>query len=47
MAGAAARRNELAGKSVGVVISGGNITAEQLKRILGHELEYDYGRSVT
>jgi threonine dehydratase len=42
LAGAAARRKELEGKSVGVVLSGGNITAEQLKRMLGSEPACDH-----
>ncbi len=36
-AAALARRVELAGKKVGLVLSGGNITAEQLRRILNRE----------
>ena len=36
-AAALARREELAGKKVGLVLSGGNITAEQLRRILNRE----------
>ena len=36
-AAALARRAELAGKKVGLVLSGGNITAEQLRRILNRE----------
>jgi len=36
-AAAMARRGELAGKTVGVILSGGNITSEQLKRIINHE----------
>lgn len=43
VAAAMARRKELAGRSVGIVLSGGNITAEQLKRILSHDLDYDHG----
>ena len=34
VAAAMARRNELAGKNVGLILSGGNITVEQLLRIL-------------
>jgi threonine dehydratase len=37
VAAAMARRDELAGKAVGMILSGGNITAEQLRRILNHE----------
>ena len=37
VAGALERRGELAGKTVGIVLSGGNITADQLRRILNHE----------
>jgi threonine dehydratase len=37
VAAAMARREELAGKTVGLILSGGNITAEQLRRILDHE----------
>jgi threonine dehydratase len=37
VAAAMARRDELAGKTVGMILSGGNITAEQLRRILDHE----------
>ena len=36
-AAALARRGELAGKKVGLVLSGGNITTEQLRRILNRE----------
>ena len=36
VAAAISRRDELAGKTVGMVISGGNITTEQLGRILNH-----------
>jgi threonine dehydratase len=36
-AAALARRDELAGKTVGLILSGGNITSEQLRRILNHE----------
>jgi threonine dehydratase len=38
VAAAMARRAELAGKKVGLMLSGGNITAEQLRRILSHDL---------
>ena len=34
VAAAMARREELAGKTVGLILSGGNITSEQLRRIL-------------
>src|SRR5579875_678783 len=34
VAAAMARRDELAGKAVGLILSGGNITTEQLRRIL-------------
>jgi threonine dehydratase len=37
VAAAMARRDELAGKTVGMILSGGNITTEQLRRILNHE----------
>jgi threonine dehydratase len=37
VAAATARREELAGKTVGLILSGGNITTEQLRRILNHE----------
>jgi threonine dehydratase len=37
VAAALARRGELAGKTVGMILSGGNITIEQLRRILNHE----------
>ncbi len=37
VAAAMARRDELAGKSVGLILSGGNITIDQLRRILNHE----------
>ena len=37
LAAALARRNELAGKNVGLILSGGNITIEQLTRILTHQ----------
>ncbi len=37
VAAAMARREELAGKTVGMIVSGGNITTEQLRRILNHE----------
>ena len=37
VAAALARRNELAGKSVGLILSGGNITVEQLRHILNRE----------
>ena len=37
VAAALARRDELAGKSVGLILSGGNITVEQLRRIVNHE----------
>jgi threonine dehydratase len=37
VAAAMARRDELAGKTVGLILSGGNITTEQLRRILSHE----------
>jgi threonine dehydratase len=37
VAAALARRDELARKDVGLILSGGNITAEQLRRILNHE----------
>jgi threonine dehydratase len=36
-AAAMARREELAGKTVGLILSGGNITTEQLRRVLNHE----------
>ena len=34
VAAAVARRDQLAGKNVGLILSGGNITVEQLLRIL-------------
>ena len=34
LAAAMQRRDELAGKNVGLIVSGGNITIEQLKRIV-------------
>jgi threonine dehydratase len=34
VAAAMARRGELAGKTVGLILSGGNLTTEQLRRIL-------------
>jgi threonine dehydratase len=37
VAAAMARRDELAGKTVGLILSGGNIMVEQLRRILNHE----------
>jgi threonine dehydratase len=37
VAAASKRRRELIGKNVGMMISGGNITSEQLRRILNHE----------
>jgi threonine dehydratase len=37
VAAAMARRDDLLGKTVGMILSGGNITAEQLRRILNHE----------
>ena len=37
VAAAMARRSELAGKNVGLILSGGNITSDQLKRIINHE----------
>ena len=37
VAAAMHRREELAGKTVGLIISGGNITAEQLRRVLNAE----------
>ncbi len=37
VAAAMARRDELAGKCVGLILSGGNITVDQLRRILNHE----------
>ena len=37
VAAAAKRRDELAGKKIGLVLSGGNITLDQLRRILGGE----------
>jgi threonine dehydratase len=37
VAAAMARRDELAGKTVGLILSGGNITMDQLRRILNHE----------
>jgi threonine dehydratase len=36
-AAAMARRNELTGKNVGLILSGGNITIEQLSRILNYQ----------
>jgi threonine dehydratase len=36
-AAAVLRRSELAGKSVGLILSGGNITSERLSRILSHQ----------
>jgi threonine dehydratase len=37
LAAAIQRRGELAGKTVGLIISGGNITTDQLSRILNHQ----------
>jgi threonine dehydratase len=37
VAAAMARRSKLASKNVGLILSGGNITIEQLTRILNHE----------
>jgi len=37
VAAAFAQRTKLAGKNIGLILSGGNITSEQLKRILNHE----------
>ena len=37
LAAAMARRSELAGTSVGLILSGGNITIEHLSRILNHQ----------
>src|SRR5262249_21580446 len=37
VAAAMARRDQLAGRSVGLILSGGNITVEKLRRILNHE----------
>jgi threonine dehydratase len=37
LAAAMKRRHELAGKNVGLIISGGNITIDQLTRIMNHE----------
>ncbi len=37
VAAAMARREEFAGRTVGMIVSGGNITTEQLRRILNHE----------
>ena len=37
VAAAMARRDELAGKTVGLILSGGNVTLEQLQRILDHQ----------
>jgi threonine dehydratase len=37
VAAAFANRSELAGKNVGLILSGGNIASEQLRRILNHE----------
>jgi threonine dehydratase len=37
IAAAMARRSELAAKNVGLMLSGGNITVEQLSRILNHQ----------
>jgi threonine dehydratase len=37
VAAALARRDKLAGKRVGLILSGGNITTEQLCRILNHQ----------
>jgi threonine dehydratase len=36
-AAAMVRRSDLAGKNVGLILSGGNITVEQLSRILNHQ----------
>jgi threonine dehydratase len=41
IAAAMQMRDELSGKKVGLMLSGGNITAEQLKRILSFELDGD------
>ncbi len=37
VAAAMARREEWAGKTVGLILSGGNITTEQLRRVLNQE----------
>jgi threonine dehydratase len=37
VAAAMIRRNELTGKSIGLILSGGNITIEQLSRILNNQ----------
>jgi threonine dehydratase len=37
VAAAMGRRDELAGRTVGLILSGGNITTEQLRRILSHQ----------
>jgi len=37
VAAAFAQRSKLAGQNVGLILSGGNITSERLKRILNHE----------
>jgi len=37
LAAALKQRSELAGKNVGLILSGGNITIEQLRRIIDHE----------
>jgi threonine dehydratase len=45
-AAAMLRRNELAGKNVGLILSGGNITIEQLSRILNNQaLSDNFGMS--
>jgi threonine dehydratase len=41
VAAATARRDELAGKTVGLMLSGGNITAEQLRKVLAYDLGRD------
>jgi threonine dehydratase len=37
LAAALKRQSDLAGKTVGLILSGGNITVEQLRRIIAHE----------
>ena len=37
LAAATIRREELAGKTVGLILSGGNITSDQLRRVLNGE----------
>ena len=37
VAAAMQRRDQLTGKNVGLIVSGGNITIDQLSRVINHE----------